>query len=211
MHLTAPWALRWYILTQIWYFLDTCREQSYQNSFYKVLYGETHTRTNCSEFKHVWHWSVCTSVCTHTSMCAQMQTRTHTHNDCSRNWVVQFSMVSMHLSEVSPTLPLKWFHCSSEWWWPSRPFKKECPALPLSTPLSNQWCDVLGFVPAVSVLSMRLTEAVVCLAEQGWDSGQGVWIHPRATEQQHPPVGECERHWANGGGHRTFAWTGGRP
>ena len=42
---------------------------------------------------------------------------------------VQFKMVSMrsekpicapsHFSEVSSTLPLKWFQCLSDWWWPS--------------------------------------------------------------------------------------------
>ena len=45
------------------------------------------------------------------------------------NRTVQFKMVSMcsekptyappHLSEVPPTLPLKWFQCSSDWRWPS--------------------------------------------------------------------------------------------
>ena len=42
---------------------------------------------------------------------------------------VQFKLVSMclekpicappHLSEVSPMSSLKWFQCSSDWWWPS--------------------------------------------------------------------------------------------
>ena len=47
-------------------------------------------------------------------------------------------------SEVLPTLPLKWFQCSSDWWWPSCPFKEDRLALPPSMPLSSRqsvvWC-----------------------------------------------------------------------
>ena len=77
---------------------------------------------------------------------------------------LQFKMVSMclqkptcappHLSEVSPTLPLKWFQCLS--WFQafielfivwltmtlSCPFKEDCLVLPLSMPLSSRWSMV---------------------------------------------------------------------
>ena len=66
---------------------------------------------------------------------------------------VQFKMVSMHskksicappcLSEVSPTLPLKWFQCSSDWPWP---------VLVLSVMNSGSDSVVLGIVSHVKAL-----------------------------------------------------------
>ena len=86
---------------------------------------------------------MCVCVCVCARACARVCVCT-----------IQFEMVSMrsekpicappHLSQVSPTSPLKRLQCSSDRL-----------ALPLSTPLSHsdQWCDVLGFVPAGSVSS----------------------------------------------------------
>ena len=75
-------------------------------------------------------------------------------------------MVSMHsekpicapscLSEVSSTFPLKWFQCSSAWWWPSLILLRkiiECFLFPCLSPPGDRWCDVLGFVPTGSVSS----------------------------------------------------------
>ena len=61
---------------------------------------------------------------------------------------VPFKIVSMRserpiftpprLSEISPTLPLNQFQCSSDRRWPSRPFKEDRLAFALSTPVSRR-------------------------------------------------------------------------
>ena len=88
---------------------------------------------------------------------------------CAHHWKSQFSSFQdviyalrkpicapPRLSEVSPTLPLKRFQCSSDWRWPSRPFQEDLSrniAFPHLFPPGDRWCDVLGFVPAGSVSS----------------------------------------------------------
>ena len=60
------------------------------------------------------------------------------------------------LSEVTPTLPLKRFRCSSDWRWPFLvPSWKTVERFVFQhlSPPSDRWCDVLGFVPAGCVLS----------------------------------------------------------
>ena len=79
---------------------------------------------------------------------------------------VQLKMVSMRsekpicapprLSEVSPTLPLKRFQCSSDWRWPSLVLSRKIVWRFLFPRLSlpgDRWCGVLGFVPAARVSS----------------------------------------------------------
>ena len=60
------------------------------------------------------------------------------------------------LSEVFPTSPLKQFQCSSDWQWPSLVLSRKIVErflFPHLSPPGDQWCEVLGFVPAVSVSS----------------------------------------------------------
>ena len=61
-----------------------------------------------------------------------------------------------HLSEVSPTLSLKRFQCSSDWWWPSLVLSRrivKCFLFPRLSPSGDRCCDALGFVPAGSTSS----------------------------------------------------------
>ena len=82
---------------------------------------------------------------------------------------------SPHLSEVSPTSLLKRFQCPSDWRWPSLVFSRKiishfrCPHLspPHLSPPGDQWCDVLGFVPAGSVSSSS-TLQIFCEASHLW-------------------------------------------
>ena len=84
---------------------------------------------------------------------------------------VQFKMVSMRLekavcvpsglSEVSPTLPLERFKCSSDWQWPSLTHSRKIIKrflFPHLSPAGDRWGDVLGFVPACSVSSSSTLE-----------------------------------------------------
>ena len=86
---------------------------------------------------------------------------------------VQFKMVSMRsvkpiqlcapprLSEVPPTLPLKQFQCSSDWRWSSLVLSRKVVSrflFPRLSPPGDQWCDVLGFMPAGSVSSFSALE-----------------------------------------------------
>ena len=61
-----------------------------------------------------------------------------------------------HHSEVSPTLPLKWFQCSSDLRWLSLVLPRKIVLRFLFQRLSpprDRWCDVLGSVPTGSVSS----------------------------------------------------------
>ena len=66
----------------------------------------------------------------------------------------QFKMVSMH-SEISPMLPLKWFQCLSDWWWPS---------LVLSRKISWRQCYkrefLLSFLLFSSNVSITATKVI---------------------------------------------------
>ena len=79
---------------------------------------------------------------------------------------VQFKLVSVclgkptcappHLSEVSPTLSLKRFQCSSDWRWPSLVLSRKIIwrfLFPHLSPPGNWWCDVFGCVPTGSTSS----------------------------------------------------------
>ena len=79
---------------------------------------------------------------------------------------VQFKIVSMHsekpthvpphLSEVSPTVPLKRFQYLSDWRWPFLILLRKiikCFFFPCPSPPDDWWCDVLGFEPTGSVSS----------------------------------------------------------
>ena len=98
------------------------------------------------------------------------------------------------LSEVSPTLPLKWFQCSSDWQWPSiilSSFLFQCPSL-----LGHQRCDVLGFVPTGSVSSFSTLpifwEALVTVALPASLSAQSFPFTPACPGQY--------THWSFEGG-----------
>ena len=66
---------------------------------------------------------------------------------------VQFKMVSVCHSKVSPTLPLKQFQGLSDWQWPTLVLSRKIVQSFLFPHLSSPgdwWCDALGFLPAGS-------------------------------------------------------------
>ena len=115
--------------------------------------------------------------------------RTATGNKETRGQVitVQLGMVSTcsgkptgaptHLSEVSPVLPLKQFWYCSHWLWFFLILSMrivECFLFLCLSPPGDQWCEVIGFMPADHVSSSSMLQI-------SWESS-----HPclSVTEQQ---------------------------
>ena len=75
------------------------------------------------------------------------------------------------LSGVSPMLPLKQLQCWSDCRWPfiviSRKIVERFLFLRLSPPV-DRWCEVLGFVPAVIVLSSSTLRIFLDASRLGW-------------------------------------------
>ena len=79
--------------------------------------------------------TLCRYVSGQLDCCAHPSLKNKQNNILYASNSVQFKMVSMRsekpicapprLSEVSPTLPLKQFHCSSDWRWPSLVLSKK--------------------------------------------------------------------------------------
>ena len=128
-------------------FKSTCVYMLYSSVQDGILHVQVYMCIHVIQFNSRWH-TTCSNLHVYTCYTVQFKMAYYMFKStCSEKPICAPS----RLSEVSLTLRLKQFQCSSDWQWPFLILSRKivrCFLFPCPSPPGDQWCDVLGFVPA---------------------------------------------------------------